>query len=377
MANIVNENESLGHDRTNHVNLRDLYSYNDPILQLIDLVKNYKDYITDIQKRWKDTMPALFKKMEAGDKGWAELCSGSADYQIPIKEYRSGVDQNDELLPDVLMSSVVQIIPPFDTMYSDEHADKMMDILQHYIRNQYFPIVSASISEADMIASYEKYDDTVDAYKSVGTIIDVYRRHTDYGAELYAIIMWTPNLPNADEATAICAHSFHGYISMADMLKSASCWFDANSGALSNFGVPIYAYVPSIMQSSILRACASVRNAVSVDLATDQYHINYVDELTMQYRKAVLELEDSRSLHMADESPMPPMQEEIIHTDEDVPVIDAKEDDHLGHLLHLYDDYSDIKGDDIPDPDISDAARIDTFSDGMRALPINGIDPDD
>ena len=42
MANIVNENESLGHDRTNHVNLRDLYHYNDPILQLIDLVKNYK-----------------------------------------------------------------------------------------------------------------------------------------------------------------------------------------------------------------------------------------------------------------------------------------------------------------------------------------------
>lgn len=376
MANIVNENESLGHDRTNHVNLRDLYHYNDPILQLIDLVKNYKDYITKAQQHWKDTLPSIIKKMEEGDKGWAELCSGSYDYQIPIEEYRSSVDQNDELLPDTLHTSMMQIIPPFDTMYSDENAEKMLSTLQHYIGNQYYPLVSAVPSENEMMVSYEKYDDTVGAYKAVGTIIGIFHRQNEFGSELYAIILWSPNLTNMDEATSICAHSFHGYISMADMLKSASCWFDANSSSISNFGIPIYAYVPAIMESSILRSCAAVRNAVSIDLASDQYHITYVNELIKQYKNTVLKLEEIKTHTMADESPAPQEETASVH-EENVPVIDASEDDHLGHLLHLYDDYSDIKGDDIPDPDISDAARIDNFGDGMRALPLNGVDPED
>ena len=93
--------------------------------------------------------------MEEGNKGWAELCSGSYDYQIPIEEYRSSVDQNDELLPDTLHTSMMQIIPPFDTMYSDENAEKMLSILQHYIGNQYYPLVSAVPSENEMMVSYE------------------------------------------------------------------------------------------------------------------------------------------------------------------------------------------------------------------------------
>lgn len=332
MADIVNGKKmDRKKDLYNHVSFGDLYGYNAPIKSLLDLSKTmFTKYIESGIEHWKKWL-ATHPLSTFGHQPF-EIAIDGGIFRVPITNYREAEDE--ETGPKEVLFSVEQIIDPYDIVMPRENLEACVKRLREYISIGLYPLVCAPMSEDQVYRSYEKYDECAPGRDIVGTIIDV----VDFGDAIAAIIMWHPCYN--DELTVETLNTRSGDLRLRDMIRTPQVWRDPETVSPINFGIPIYEYTPMRMALANINEVFGFADYINEAVVTGNLKLDFVDKILSQATETARQM--VAALTPPSDTPADEDQPPIF----DVPVIDASDDDELGHRLRLYDeDCGDYGGD--------------------------------
>ena len=331
MAEITNKVKKIDRrkDLYEHVSFDELYEYNQVILNIREISRKlFTNYISEGTRYWRDVLKQ--KEYLGTDFGLYRGDTENEIYTIKMTDLKE--DQNEEDGPQTISFSLIEIVEPFDILYEKESKGvSPTKELEKFIDLGLYPIVVSPMRESELYDSFEKYDDVVHGFSTIGTIVDIHQfNDADMNTHYVATIMWNPNY--IDDMTREMILSKNGYLVMRNLLRTPKVWREPNESLMTNFGIPVYEY-----------------QSMRATLAT----INYVDSFVSYINEAVvtghLDLDFVKAaLNMANATAEKMSQQVVIsggakwqkglNPAPSIPVIDASEDDAFGHRLHLYDE---------------------------------------
>ena len=335
MAEITNKVKKIDRkkDLYDHVSFDELYSYNQPISNLRELSRKlFTQYIMSGVQHWRNELG--FAKGYLGvDFG---LFRGDTEHElftVPI------VDLKDEFVGDAnapteLAFSVIEIVEPFDVVYSKEHeGTRLTSELKSFIDLGLYPLVVSPMRESEIYDSFEKYDDVVHGYAAIGTIVDINEfPEGDSVIHYVATIMWDPNYGR--ETTKELILSKNGYLVLRNLVRTPTQWREPNENLVTNFGIPIYEYQAMRSDLAIINNVDGFNAYINEAVVTGHLDLDFVRSALNMATATAEKVNEQHQAIMSGAK----WQKDLTPQSPSVDVIDASENDDFGHRLHLYDE---------------------------------------